>query len=291
MKNQAVQQLSAREFAQNKFNTARTNLLLMLAFTVLNVVLMLVGSDTMLLFAATVPYYMALIGAISEVTAVSVFCFAVTVVVLLLYLLCWLFSKKHYAWMIFALALFVVDTVGMIALYVVAEDFSGILDVVIHAWVLYYLWIGVKYGRQLDVLPVESATDAPQANADLWATVNGETADSADSAVSSEGQSAEPTNDMFAHSAPLRRADEDEKFRVLAECEVFGHVVRYRRVKRVNELVVDGYVYDEFEALVEGAHKLEAKIDGRLICAGFDGAAHSYISVDGETVVRKMRLY
>lgn len=288
MKNQAVQQLSAREFAQNKFNTARTNLLLMLAFTVLNVVLMLVGSDTMLLFAATVPYYMALIGAISEATAVSVFCFAVTVVVLLLYLLCWLFSKKHYAWMIFALALFVIDTVGMIALYVVAEDFSGILDVVIHAWVLYYLWIGVKYGRQLDVLPVESATDAPQANADLWATVNGETADSA---VSSEGQSAEPTNDMFAHSAPLRRADEDEKFRVLAECEVFGHVVCYRRVKRVNELVVDGYVYDEFEALVEGAHKLEAKIDGRLICAGFDGAAHSYISVDGETVVRKMRLY
>ena len=79
MKNQAVQQLSAREFAQNKFNTARTNLLLMLAFTVLNVVLMLVGSDTMLLFAATVPYYMTLIGAISEVTAVSVFCFAVAV--------------------------------------------------------------------------------------------------------------------------------------------------------------------------------------------------------------------
>ena len=69
-----------------------------------------------------------------------------------------------------------------------------------------------------------------------------------------------------------------------------GHYVVYRRVKKTNELVIDLYVYDEIEILVECAHSLEARIDGHLIVVGFDGVSHSYLSVDGEIVAKKLRL-
>jgi hypothetical protein len=43
----------------------------------------------------------------------------------------------------------------MIGLYIWVGEVSGVLDVLIHAWVLYYLFIGVKYGRELKNAPVE----------------------------------------------------------------------------------------------------------------------------------------
>ena len=65
----------------------------------------------------------------------------------------------------------------------------------------------------------------------------------------------------------------------------------YRRVKRVNELVISGYVYDEYVALAETAHCLSAKMDGHLIEVGYDGLSSSYLRVDGQQIQRKVRWY
>ena len=75
------------------------------------------------------------------------------------------------------------------------------------------------------------------------------------------------------------------------EADALGRAIVYRRVKRVNELVIDGRVYDEIEALVEFAHSLKAQLDGHLIEVGFDGWVHSYLKIDGQTVARKTRFY
>ena len=45
---------------------------------------------------------------------------AIAIVILALYFVCWLFSKKHVAFMIAALVLFVIDTVAMFILFVPA---------------------------------------------------------------------------------------------------------------------------------------------------------------------------
>ena len=86
-------------------------------------------------------------------------------------------------------------------------------------------------------------------------------------------------------------ADTTVKSRILLEADAAGHHICYRRVKRINELVIDGYVYADVEMLIETAHVLAAQLDGHVFQAGFDGVAHSYIRVDGAQVARKLRLY
>ncbi len=255
-----------KEFALQQVKIARSNLLLMIILTVVNVVLLAVGADTMLLFSATVPYYVAAVGIVSEVSQIMAVCFAVAAVILVLYLICWMLSKRHYGWMIAAMVLFILDSIAMIGLYVLVEDFSGILDLIIHIWVLYYLIIGVKYGYKLKNIPPEEELEYEMS------------------------QSAEPQTDAQGNSVALRAVGNDVKHRILIDGNHSGHYICYRRVGRVNELVIDGYVYDELEILVETAHALKATVDGHNIQVGFDGAMHSYIRIDGQQVAKKLRL-
>ena len=145
-------------------------------------------------------------------------------------------------------------------------ELESIIDIVFHAWIIISLSLGINSYCKLKKLPVQEA-DASQL------------------------QQTEERQEGFANSQTLRAADTNVKARTLIETEVFGHTVTYRRVKRVNELVVDGIVYDELEILIEGKHSLEANVDGHLIQAGFDGAIHSYLKVDGELIAKKVRLY
>ena len=76
---------------------------------------------------------------------------------------------------------------------------------------------------------------------------------------------------------------------MLLEAEKDGFVITYRRVKKVNELVINNVVYDEYEAIIESAHNLCAVVSNRTIEAGYDGL-RSYIKVDGEIIAKKLRL-
>ncbi len=265
--------LAEREIFEQKYKTARANLLLMIVLTAVNILLLIAQSDSMLLFSATIPYfssvlaYMAVEYGLAANMTLFVFCVAITAVSILLYLLCWWLSKKHVGWMITALVLFVLDTAFMVYLYMTEQDVSGILDVLIHAWVIYYLIVGISSGTKLKRLPEEP---------DI---------------LPEEAMAVAENDDATPSSTGLYPADEAVKARVFAETEAAGHHIVYRRVKRVNELVIDGYVYDRLEALIENAHVLRAVVGGVVIEGGFDGAAHSYINVDGETVVRKLRLW
>lgn len=257
-----------RASAQQQYKIARSNLLLMLVLTVVNIVLLAAEADTMLLFSATVPYYLSAIsmGLYAEFSQVAFIGFGIVVAILVIYLLCWIFSKKHYGWMIAALVFFILDSIAMIGLYVLAEDFSGILDLVVHIWVLYYLIIGVRYGHKLKNISPEEAVEYEIE------------------------QPEQPQMNTMGNSIALRVVDNDVKHRVLIDGNYLGHYICYRRVKRINELVVDGYVYDDVEMLVETAHALNATIDGHRIQVGFDGMSHSYIRIDGEQVAKKLRL-
>ena len=134
------------------------------ALTLVNMVLLVLQADVMLLFSATVPYYAVAFGMALGSSSFLGGCICFAAIILLVYLLCWMFSKKHYGWMIAALVLFVLDSFFMVRLYLSLEDFSGILDVVIHVWVLYYLVIGVKYGHQLKKMPEEMPVASEETN-------------------------------------------------------------------------------------------------------------------------------
>ena len=60
-------------------------------------------------------------------------------------------------------------------------------------------------------------------------------------------------------------------------------------MKTVNELVVNGRVYDEKKALFEFSHLLSAVIDGHTVEAGLEND-ESYIAFDGAVVAKKRRV-
>lgn len=245
----------------DNYKIARSNLLLMLVLTTINIALMYFESNTYLLFSATVPMFLAVLGFAWEAYGVIL----IVGVILLLYLLCWIFSKRHYAWMIIAAILFTIDTIFMLIIYLEAFDASVILDILIHAWVMYYLILGIVSGVKLKKEVGSNFKESVKTVKEV------------------------EEDELTINESPLRMA-EDVKARIFLEEDVLGRYVVYRRVKRTNELVIDGYVYDEYEALVETEHWLRADINGHIIEAGFDGKGFSYIKADGEVVKRKLRL-
>lgn len=88
----------------------------------------------------------------------------------------------------------------------------------------------------------------------------------------------------------LRYVDPVAKGRILLEANVEQYHICYRRVKFVNELVINGRVYDEKKGIFEFEHQLCALVDGHSIEAGMDENSYSYILFDGEVIEQKMRL-
>jgi hypothetical protein len=79
----------------------------------------------------------------------------ISLVILALYLIGWIFSKKQGGWLIFALVFFGLDTLGMLLLG--GFSIESIVDVLFHAWVIFSLVSGVVAHAKLKKLPPEEA--------------------------------------------------------------------------------------------------------------------------------------
>lgn len=148
---------------EKAFNGARSNLLLIVIFSTVNILLTLFSADLYFLFSASVPFYLVLIGLATEITDLVVIFSVVAFVIVGLYLLCWLLSKKHRGWLAVAMALFVLDTLMLFVLF--GSNWEAmILDIIMHAIVLYSLIDGtvamVKLNKQAEMLPVGDVAPA-----------------------------------------------------------------------------------------------------------------------------------
>lgn len=139
------QGLTPEEKRVKNLNVSRYNILIVIALTTINIILLLIGSDSYFLFSASVPYYVVGIAqAISPIATALAATFAVAV--LTAYFLCFLFGKKHLGWLIAALALFAADTVFYLYLLVFlylpnfSEDMliNVLIELVMHFYALYY---------------------------------------------------------------------------------------------------------------------------------------------------------
>lgn len=260
-----------------KYNSSISNLLLVVIFSVVNIGLLLLNSGSYFLFSAFVPYLavdygMFLCGLYPEEYYFDMpdivfldksffsLMLAVAAAILLVYLFCWYLAKqKRKGALIFSLVFFGIDTAAMLLMTGISLD--TIVDMLFHIWVIAYLVIGLSTLKKMKKAPEE--------------TVN----------VSVEEM---PTE---TESTALRAAEKNVKCRVFLETDFSGMHIVYRRVKHTNELVVNGFVYDEYEALVEQAHCLTADIGGHRIRAEFDGVINSKLTVDLQEIAKKKRLY
>lgn len=168
--NQQAQPFSQRQQMERRYASARMNLLWVVLFTAINIVLLVSNSYTYFLFSAFIPYAIVdygmivcgkypadFYGDLSQYqffdTTVLVVLIAVAAVICVLYLLCWIFSKKRrVAWLIIGLVFFALDTVFMLLGGISADR---ILDIVFHGWVIISLIGGIIAHFKLKKLPAE----------------------------------------------------------------------------------------------------------------------------------------
>lgn len=158
-----------RRMYENKYTSARANLLLVFVFTAINVILLATGNYTYFLFSASIPYFVADIGyllcgkyppevyegglediAVLEPSASIVF-IIIALLISCLYLVCWFFSKKKPVWLVASAVIFALDTLAMFALY--GLSFENIVDILFHVWVIWSLVSGIKANKALMALP------------------------------------------------------------------------------------------------------------------------------------------
>ncbi len=98
----------------------RASLLLIVVLTVVNIVLLLVEADRYFVFSASIPYYLTAFGMgmdsafSSGIGTYTIIAVIFSVIVVGIYLLCWALCKKKTGWLIAALVLFSLDTVGLL---------------------------------------------------------------------------------------------------------------------------------------------------------------------------------
>jgi len=271
-----IQSASPRAAAQNKYDIARANLLAVLAFSAINTILTAVGADMYLLFSASIPLFLTALGKGLATDPRFSFLFpilvAASVILLLPYLFCWLFSKKQPGWMVGVLAYFSMDTVLLLYLAVSSGNFvSFLFDFAFHAWVLYYLILGVRSGFQFKNLPEETIVP---------------TSENASSGATSNGMTTEPS---VEDSPILRSAGTEEKIKVYTEARWNGHTIVYRKYgKNTEELVIDGNVYAEyvFRGLAK-PNTMTATVGGLEISAGY--FQRNFIMVNGQIIAASVR--
>ncbi len=160
-------EINAREFLQynNRYNAARRDLLIIIAFTVLNCFATL--TNTYFLFSASIPMnfiqaalYIRSDEYLADVPEMGLQDFAaiadllgfiyiaIAVIGILLYLVCWLFSKKRRGWLVVALVLFSIDTAFLLLNF----ETGVIVDVLFHGYIIYSLVTGVIASRKLRTL-------------------------------------------------------------------------------------------------------------------------------------------
>ena len=292
------QQSNAGEYLKctRQVSSANYSLLAVVIFSLINVVMALFGSETYFLFSASVPHFIAFTGALYcgllpdyyytelgisqaellDPSALVVFG-AIAIGVVAIYFILWLVGRKKVGAMTASLVLFCIDTVIMFVLYGISLDM--LLDVIFHGWVIVSLVMGISASKKLK----QFAKQEQIAQEDQAVVYSGET-----------GEQIEQTTDVFAtpkeDSPVLEVADWTVKSRILLEAEAFGHKVCYRRVKRTNQLIIDDNIYAQIDLLMEGAHCLQAIVDGHDFQVGFDGYSKSYAIVDGKLIASKTRL-
>ena len=146
-------------YQQNQLKSARYTLLIAVLFTVLNVVLLLIGTNRYFLYSATIPYYLTFFGFMFDHFTLGTYALTglvMAAVPMAALALCWFMSKKDSRWMKGALAIFVLDTAAMVGLMLWARELtSSLLDIVFHVWMLISLTQGIKAAGRLKVLEAQ----------------------------------------------------------------------------------------------------------------------------------------
>ncbi len=139
---------------ETKISFARNFLLLMIGLTAVNVVIPYMGNGMYFLFSATLPRFLVTLGCglMKEKNNIlyGIIAALAALVILGVYFLCWIRSRKQHIWLTLALIFFSLDSAVLLVTVLLSGQFSGSLaDMLFHGCILYYLMAGRKAGKEL----------------------------------------------------------------------------------------------------------------------------------------------
>ena len=164
--NQANKQ-SPENLLLAQYRLARSQLVLALVLTAVNVGTLLLNVNFYFLFSLAVPYYSVVFGMVfAQEFAMNGFLIigiVAAVIVFAVYVLLYVLSKKKAGCLTALLVLFAIDTVAVLGVIIIAASgseggLSGIFDIVFHGLVLFYLIRGVIAAKKLKALGVSVDT-------------------------------------------------------------------------------------------------------------------------------------
>ena len=171
-------QLTPRQQLENRYKTGRYNLLVVVIITLFNLVLAFLGAEKYYVFSAAIPHYLVINALfacgkmpdswydypkeeyIFEGMSTLITATVIAALILAVFFVLYLLSKKHVGFLIAALVLFIVDTVAMFLLMGIE---GMLLDIVLHGLVIFYLISAITAVYKLRRMPPDEpiVTEAP----------------------------------------------------------------------------------------------------------------------------------
>jgi hypothetical protein len=137
------------------FEKSRNNLLLVIAFTVINLVLIYFEANVNFLFSATIPQFVfnvaKLVAENTDMNIILIIGLVIAFLTVLAYFIFWLLARRARVLILAALIFFCIDSLLLIYLVFNNDEFnfSVLMEIAFHVWILYYLFTGVKAWSKL----------------------------------------------------------------------------------------------------------------------------------------------
>ncbi|MCL2632589.1 MAG: hypothetical protein FWD45_05850 [Coriobacteriia bacterium] len=270
-----------------KFNKARSNLALVVVFSMLNTLLTAIDTGLSFPFSATTPQVAFIFGEVfAQEFRNNVFIsvgLVVAAIIIGLFFVCWILSNRWRVFILVAFILFCLDSLVLGFLALGVDNISSfILDIAFHFWVLYCLIIGVVAWANLRGVSEHEFTTALQGASSMTEInpVNG---------MSQQCESAGyyPT---YYESVALRA--DDKKGRILISANYEHLQISMKRTRGLTELIVNGAVYDEITGIFETGYSLTANVQSVRIVGTFKPTdSHMYLYANDVLLAKKLRLY
>ena len=162
-----MEQVNLRAKYDAQYASARANLGAVVLLSLVNVGLMVLDAGVSFLFSAVLPqvainygwYLDAWLGG----STYTIIAYAISALWIGAFALCYYLSKKHPGCMTAALVLFCLDCLVLVYWIYLGFMMEDVLDIVFHAWILYYLIRGVVAARKRKTLPEAPVPPVPGA--------------------------------------------------------------------------------------------------------------------------------
>ena len=150
--------VSYRKHLQQQVNIGRQTLLGVIVMTLINLGMLLGNGDTYLIFSASVPYYMTLLGKMLDNLRNGKYTLTglvIAVAILLVYFVLWLLSQKRGGILWAAVVALCIDLAALILFshLLTGSLLSSVVDILFHLVAIYQIGKGAANWKKLKDLP------------------------------------------------------------------------------------------------------------------------------------------